>query len=99
MNLGTLVAAFVCLLIGAWWLSLLFAEDPRDLREGDGLNYYRLGQWLEENMPDVYKIGDPDSVREKLNEITGLDVSPNDEIEVGSGRFLEALKKQRCENG
>lgn len=97
MSYGTLVAAFVCLLVGAWWLTCLLEDEPRDLREGDGLNYYWLGQWLEEHMPDVYKIGDPDQVRIRLNEITGLDVKGDDMIEVGSGQFLEALKKMHKE--
>ncbi len=61
------------------------------------MNFLDLGIWLHEHMPDVYEIGDPESIRVRLNEITGLSVASSDLIEESSGRFLEALRKMKEE--
>lgn len=58
--------------------------------------FYGLGQWLRTNMPDVYAMP-LDDVREKLNEITGLNVKPGDIIDESSDDFLAALRRMKAD--
>lgn len=92
-----IVAALICLIVAVLFVFVVIYEFNAKpvCSAGDGSNYIRLGDWLEEHMPDVYKIGHPDDVRIRLNEITGLDIKGDDEIEETSGQFLEALKKMK----
>lgn len=99
MNAAEMIyVAVMCLIVAVLFVCVMrdFNSEPI-WSAGDGLNYLRLGEWLKEHMPDVYKIGHSDDVRIRLNEITGLDVKGDDEIEESAGRFLEALKKMKEE--
>lgn len=58
--------------------------------------FYGLGQWLRTNMPDVYAMPF-DKVRERLNEITGLNVKTGDVMDESADHFLSALKKMKEE--
>ncbi|GEM_PF-6584238 len=58
--------------------------------------FYGLGQWLRTNMPDVYAMPF-DEVRERLNEITGLNAKPGDIMDESADDFLVVLRRMKLD--
>ncbi len=88
----------VCSVLLLAFMGWLEPEGCR--RMGGPPGYVALGEWLEEHMPDLYKRLNAmplDDQRAEMNRLTGLDVKPNDCVEEGSRRFLQALQKMKEE--
>lgn len=68
----------------------------------DGPNARALKIWIQANMPELDAELGPlgqAEVRRKLNEVTGLDVRPEDGIEATCPRILAALQAQHASKG
>ncbi len=87
--------ASVCAVLLIAFVSWL---EPEGYRKAGPLAYIELGEWLEEHMPDLFEKLNAlplDDQRAEMNELTGLDVKPNDLLEESSVKFLAAFKAMK----